>query len=121
MPLTVGAGPVWPPPPRTIPRQGLSTGMSILFIALATALIGGGLGFIIYSATAEYHPQLSTQGTAQAQSTMQAQNTALARTQVLVQATNKALATVQAGIFATAPARVGATAAAGAVINMGTA
>jgi VCBS repeat-containing protein len=120
-PLPGSAGLIWPPPPRTIPRQGLSIGMLILFTVLATALIGGSLGFIIYSATAEYHTKLSTQATALAQSTMQAQNTALARTQVVVQATNKALATVQAGILATATAQVGATATAGAISDMGTA
>jgi len=120
-PLPGSAGLIWPPPPRTIPRQGLSTGMLILFTVLATTLIGGGLGFIIYSATAEYHTKLSTQATTLAQSTMQAQNTALARTQVVVQATNKALATVQAGILATATARIGATATTGAISDMGTA
>lgn len=120
-PLPGQASLVWPPPPRTIPRQGLSTGMIILFVVLAAVLIGGSMGFIIYAATAEYHTQLSTQATALVQSTMQAQNTALARTQVVVQATNKALATVQAGIFATATARVGATATTGSVGAMGTA
>lgn len=120
-PLPGQAALIWPPPPRTIPRQGLSTGMLILFTVLATALIGGGLGFIIYSATAEYHTKLSTQATALAQSTMQVQNTALAKTQVVAQATNKALATAQAGILATATSQAEATATAGAIGDLGTA
>ncbi|HZU67979.1 MAG TPA: hypothetical protein VFA09_11945 [Ktedonobacteraceae bacterium] len=112
----------WPPPPRTIrKRQGISPGMMILIIVLATALIGGGLGLIIYAATTQYHTQLTTQATAQAQSTLSVQNTALAKTQVVVQATNSALATAQAGILATATAQAGATATAGAISNLGTA
>jgi hypothetical protein len=120
-PLPVAATRAWPPPPRTIPRQGPSTGMVILFVVLATALIAGGLGFIIYSATAQYSTRLTTSATAQAGATMQAQNTALAKTQVVVQATNQALVTAQAGILATATAQTGATATAGAAGNLGTA
>ena len=120
-PLPAGAARAWPPPPRTIPRQGLSTGMVILLIVLATALIGGGFGLIVYAATTQYRTALHTQATALAESTMQAQNTALAKTQVVVQATNQALATVQAGILATATAQVGATATAGAAGDLGTA
>jgi hypothetical protein len=120
-PLPVAAPRAWPPPPRTIPRQGPSTGMVILFVVLATALIAGGLGFIIYSATAQYSTRLTTSATAQAGATTQAQNTALAKTQVVVQATNQALATAQAGILATATAQTGATATAGAAGNLGTA
>src|SRR5258708_38252152 len=72
-PLPGRAALVWPPPPRTIPRQGLSPAMLILFTVLAPALIGGGLGFISYSPTAEYHPKLSTQPTTLPQYTRQAQ------------------------------------------------
>jgi len=121
MPLPASLPRVWPPPPRTIPHQGLSTGTIILFVVLATALIAGGLGFIIYSATAQYSTRLTTSATAQAVATMQVQNTALAKTQVVVQATNQALATAQAGILATATAQTGATATAGAAGNLGTA
>lgn len=121
-PLPVEPSILWPPPPRTITRrQGISPGMMILFVVLATALIGGGLGFIIYSATAQYHTRLTTQATIQIMSTTQAQNTALAKTQVVVQATNSALATVQAGILATATAQAGATATTGAIGDLGTA
>ena len=120
-PLPVGVPRVWPPPPRTIPRQGLSQGMLILFVVIAMALIGGSLGFIIYSATAQYHTQLTNQATAQVRSTIQVQNTDLSKTQVVIQATNQALATVQAGILATATAQAGATATAGAAGNLGTA
>jgi hypothetical protein len=112
---------VWPPPPRTIPRQGLSTGMLILLVVLATALIAGGLGFILYATTAQYHERLSTQATSQVQLTIQTQNTALSKTQVVLQATNQALATAQAGILATATAQAGATATAGAAGDLGTA
>lgn len=120
-PLPVNIPRVWPPPPRTIPPQGLSTGMVILFVVLATALIAGGLGFIIYSATAQYSTRLTTSATAQAVATMQVQNTALAKTQVVAQATSQALATAQAGILATATAQTGATATAGAAGDLGTA
>jgi hypothetical protein len=112
----------WPPPQRIVrKRQGISPGMRILLIILATALVGGGLGFIIYAATTQYHAQLTTQATVQAQSTLSGQNTALAKTQVVMQATNSALATAQAAILATATAQTGATATASATDNMGTA
>src|SRR5258706_13312022 len=88
--------------------------MLIFLFVLATALIAGGLGFILYATTAQYHERLSTQATSQVQSTIQAQNTALSKTQVVLQATNQALATAQAGILATATAQAGATATAGA-------
>ena len=121
-PLPGMAPRVWPPPPRTnLAPQGLSTGMVILLVVLAVVLIGGGLGFTIYSATAQYHKQLTTQATSQVQSTIQAQNTALSKTQVVLQATNQALATAQAGILATATAQAGATATATAAGNLGTA
>ena len=113
---------VWPPPPRTNrASQGLSTGMVILLVALSMVLIGGGLGFITYSASTQYSRKLTIQATSQAQSTIQAQNTALSKTQVVIQATNQALATVQAGILATATAQAGATATAGAAGDLGTA
>jgi hypothetical protein len=121
-PLPVEVAPSWPPPPRVIRRrQGISPGMMVLFILLATALIGGGLGFIIYSATRQYHIHLAAEATAQSQSTALANNTALAKTQVVAQATNSALATVQAGILATATAQTAATATAGAIGDMATA
>ncbi len=99
----------WPPPPRPRGPQRTFGVTSIALITVASLLIVGGFGFIIFATTAQYTKTLHTQATAQARLTARANATRLALTQ---QATNQALATQQAYIYATASALVGSTATA---------
>ncbi|HEY6540916.1 MAG TPA: hypothetical protein VIZ18_08270 [Ktedonobacteraceae bacterium] len=99
----------WPPPPRTRKRQRSPGVVSIVLITIALLLIVSGLGFIVFTTSAQYNKTLHTEATAQARLTARANATKLALTQ---QATNQALATQQAYIYATASALVGSTATA---------
>ena len=99
----------WPPPPRPRKRQRLSGVVSIVVITVSVLLIVGGLGAIIFAASAQYTKTLHAQATAEARLTARANATKLALTQ---QATDQALATQQAYIYATASALVGSTATA---------
>ena len=101
--------PVWPPPPRPRGRQSSPGIVSILLITLALLLIVSGLGFIVFTTSAQYSKTLHTQATAEARLTARANATKLALTE---QATNQALATQQAYIYATASALAGSTATA---------
>lgn len=101
---------VWPPPPR--PRQRRRALPSLIGIVLATVallLIVSGLGFIIFTTSAQYNKTLHTQATSEARLTARANATNLALTQ---QVTDQALATQQAHIYATATALAGGTATA---------
>lgn len=101
--------PVWPPPPRPRARQSSPGIVGIVLIVIALLLIVSGLGFIVFTTSAQYSKTLHTQATAQARLTARANATRLALTQ---QATNQALATQQANIYASATALVGSTATA---------
>ncbi len=83
--------------------------MSIVLITVAVLLIVGGLGAIVFAASAQYTKTLHAQATAEARLTARAHAAKLALTQ---QATDQALATQQAYIYATASALVGSTATA---------
>src|SRR5207244_6936949 len=62
----------WPPVQQNFRRrETLPTWVSILLIFLAIALIGGGLGLILFATTAQYRGALHAQATAIALSTVQ--------------------------------------------------
>src|SRR6266571_6657087 len=70
----------WPPAQPTFRRrETFPIGLTIALTTLAIVLIVGGLGFAIYSTTTQYGASLHTQVTAQAQATVAAQGTALAK------------------------------------------
>jgi len=101
--------PAWPPPPRPRARQGFPSSAGILLATIALLLVVSGLGFIVFTTSAQYTRSLNTQATADARSTARANATKLALTQ---QVTNQALATQQAHIYATASALAAGTATA---------
>jgi len=108
----------WPPVQQDFrSRETLPTWVSILLIFLAIALIGGGLGLILFATTAQYRGALHSQATAIALLTVQARNTAQAQDQ----ATANAFATANTNIYASATAQSGATASATATVNSATA
>src|SRR5947209_4867572 len=75
-------GPSWPPAQGYAQRrETASRGTTILLIVLALALIGGGLGFILYATTVQYRSTLHAQSTAEARLTAQAQATVQAKDQ----------------------------------------
>src|SRR2546421_2850531 len=70
----------WPPIQQNFRRrETLPTWVSILLIFLAIALIGGGLGFILFATTPPNPRALHTQATAIDLSTVQWRNTAQAQ------------------------------------------
>lgn len=103
---------VWPPPPRPRGRSSSPGTVSIVLITLALLLIVSGLGFIIFSTSAQYNTSLHTQATAEARLTARANAANATRLALTQQATNQALATQQASIYATATALAGSTATA---------
>jgi len=108
----------WPPVQQNFRRrETLPTWVSILLIFLAIALIGGGLGLILFATTAQYRGALHAQATAIALSTVQARNTAQAQDQ----ATANAFATANTNIYASATAQSRATATATATVDSATA
>ena len=97
-------GAAWPPPQPAFQRQEASRfprGITILIIILALALVGSGLGFILYSATVQYRTTLDYEATSIALSTVRAR----AATQGWLQATAHAFATANSNIYATATAQ----------------
>ncbi len=104
-------GAAWPPPQPAFQRQEASRfprGITILIIILALALVGSGLGFILYSATVQYRTTLDYEATSIALSTVRAR----AATQGRLQATAHAFATANSNIYATATAQTAITATA---------
>lgn len=102
---------IYPPPSRGPQRrQGLSTGMVILFIVLVLLIIGGS-GLILYTAVIEPN-QLHAQATATAQAnvTGTAQSNATGTAQAAATATTEANATATAQAQATARVQATATA-----------
>src|SRR3989440_9751079 len=74
--------PRWPPVQQNFRRrETLPTWVSILLIFLAIALIGGGVGLILFATTAQFRRALHAQATAIAPSTVQARITAPAQDQ----------------------------------------
>src|SRR6266567_5207532 len=103
----IPAVPAWPPMPINARRQETQpTGIIILVIVLAVALIVSGLGFTIYATTVQYRDSLHNAASAVARSTAQVQAT----TQAQIQGTNNAYATANSNIYATATAQAGASA-----------
>jgi hypothetical protein len=107
--------PVWPPPQQDFRRPPtLPVWVTILLIVLAIALIGGGLGLILFTATVQYRGALHAQATTSARLTAQVR---LAQDQ----ATAAVLSTANANIYASATAQSGATATATAAVDSATA
>lgn len=108
----------WPPVQQNFQRrETLPMWVSIPLIFLAIALIGGGLGLILFATTAQYRGALHAQATAIALSTIQARSTAQAQDQ----ATANAFATANTNIYASATAQSRATATATATVDSATA
>src|SRR5260370_23653541 len=108
----------WPPVQQNFRRrETLPMWVSILLIFLAIALIGGGLGLILFATTVQYRGALHAQATAIALATVQVRNTAQAQDQ----ATANAFATANTNIYASATAQSGATATATATVDSATA
>lgn len=108
----------WPPVQQDFRRrETLPAWVSILLIFLAIALIGSGLGLILFATTVQYRAALHSQATAIALLTVQARNTAQAQNQ----ATANAFATANTNIYASATAQSGATATATATVDSATA
>src|SRR5947209_5399155 len=101
----------WPPPPRDVQRRPAGpTGVTIVALVLALALVVGGLGFIVFSTTRQYNSTLRTAATAQARTAARAQASSVGATQQVLQGTALALSTAQANIQASATAEAGVTA-----------
>ena len=106
---------VWPPRQQDFRRrQTFPVWVTILLVMLATALIGGGLGLIFFTATVQYRGALHAQATTIARATEQVR-------QAQDQATTAALSTASANIYASATAQSGATATATAIVDSATA
>ncbi len=107
--------PVWPPPQQNFRRrQTFPARVTILLIILASALIGGGLGLIFFTATVQYRGSLHAQATTLARLTEQVR-------QAQNKATANVLSTADASIYASATAQSGATATASAAVDSATA
>jgi Flp pilus assembly protein TadG len=87
-------------------RETLSTPTIVAIILLATALIAGGLGLVVYATTLQYRASLHNAASAVARSTAQAQAT----TRAQLQGTANAYATANSNIYASATVQAGATA-----------
>jgi len=95
----------WPPAPHPRPRQGLSTPIKTVALALAMLLVASGLGLVIFATTNQYNTALATQQRLYLKGTVDSQAT-IARS---LQATAQPLATTQAQIYASATAQDQAT------------
>jgi hypothetical protein len=93
--------PIWPPPPRPRPPQGLAPVVKWLAILLALLLVAGGLGLTIYAATSQYSQGLVGQKNVALQATVNSQATSASS----LAATAQPLATAQAQIYASATAQ----------------
>lgn len=112
--------PTWPPPPRPRPPQGVSRKVKVLGISLATLLVFGGLGLLIYSTTNQYGRSLNAQNGTDATSTAQGILHGLATRASQQTATAGPLGTADAHIYATATAEAGPSATASAASAQGT-
>ncbi len=103
----IPAVPTWPPMPINARRQETQpTGIIILVIVLAVALIVSGLAFAIYATTVQYRDSLHNAASVVARLTAQVQAT----TQAQIQGTDNAYATANSNIYATATVQAGASA-----------
>lgn len=108
---------VWPPTQDYRVRRRVPNVATLLLALLALALIGSGLGFIVYATSRDYHQSLVAGATAEMRSTQNAQATV----QAFNQATADIESTMQAQVGATATAQDNANATATATIDSATA
>lgn len=103
--------PTWPPPPRSLPRQGPSQTTRVLAVSLAVLLVVSGLSAIIYAATNQYGLVVGAQRRLNVNATVRSQVASQATLVSALRATAQPLATTQAGIYASATAQDQSTAA----------
>jgi hypothetical protein len=104
----------WPPPPRPRPRQGPPRFVKVLGIVLASVLVLGALGLLIYQTTNQYGRALGAQNGSDATATAQGILHAQATRARQLTATAGPLGTADARIYATATAQAAPSATAAA-------
>jgi hypothetical protein len=113
--------PTWPPPPRARPSQGISWRLRVSGIVLATVLVFGGLGLLIYSTTSQYGRVLNARNGTDATATVRGVLNGLATRTRQQTATAGPLGTADARVYATVTAQAGPSATASATSAQGTA
>lgn len=106
--------PTWPPPPRPRPRQGPPRIVRVLGIILASVLVLGASGLLIYQTTNQYGRALGAQNGADATATVQGMLHAQATRARQLTATAGPLGTADARVYATATAQAAPSATAAA-------
>lgn len=102
--------PIWPPPPRPLPRQQPAKMIRILTLIVAVLLVVSGLSAIIASATNQYGLAVGLQRRLNTNATVRSQVASQATQVSALDATAQTLATTQAGIYASATAQDQSTA-----------
>lgn len=104
--------PIWPPPPRPLPRQQPAKTVKILTLIVAVLLVVSGLSAIIVATTNQYGLAVGLQRRLNVNATVRSQVASQATLVSSLQATAQPLATTQAGIYASATAQDQSTATA---------